>query len=102
MVSQTKSEWGLTKQAMSPKFSSIVVVLLFLILLFFVSLLDVNSTMNLSSKSSWADINLGKKIADVSLSIISNYVKPNHHFIYYKKPVNERERYTYKIEYCIK
>jgi hypothetical protein len=45
MVSQTKSECGLTKQAMSPIVSSTI---LFLALLLFLSLFEISS-MNLSS-----------------------------------------------------
>ena len=52
IVSQTKSERGLTKQAMSPKFSSIVFLIFFLL-----SSLFENSSMNLSSNSFWADRN---------------------------------------------
>ena len=47
IVSQTKSELGLTKQAISPIVSSIVLSLGFLM---FLSLFE-NSSMNLSSKS---------------------------------------------------
>ena len=55
MVSQTKSEWGLTKQAISPIVSSTILFLLPL------SLFE-NSRMNLSSKSFWVDINFGTAI----------------------------------------
>ena len=54
IVSQTKFESGLTKQAMSPPMVSSNVVL-FGFLVFFFSLRK-NSRMILSSKSFWADI----------------------------------------------
>ena len=54
IVSQTKSEEGLIKQAMSPKFSSTI---LFLDFLLHLSLFE-NSSTNLSSNSFWADIYL--------------------------------------------
>ena len=83
---QTKSECGLTKQAMSPIVSSIVWLIFFLLF----SLLDVNSSLNLYSKSFWADINLGKDIDSFSNNI--NYNKPKHHSIYFSNLVVERER----------
>ena len=36
IVSQTKSAWGLTKQAMSPKFSSIPIFLIFVRFVFII------------------------------------------------------------------
>ena len=66
IVSQTKSEWGLTKHAMSSIVSS---NLLFLIFFLLSSLLDGNSRMNLYSKSFWADINFGTEIGSLSSNI---------------------------------
>ena len=71
IVSQTKSEWGLTKQAMSPIVSSIVLFLVFLLIWL---LFEISST-NLSSKSFWADINLGKELVHyliISTTIIKS------------------------------
>ena len=59
IVSQTKSEWGLTKQAILPIVSSIVVLFLVFLLIW---LLFENSSTNLSTKSLWADINLNQQI----------------------------------------
>ena len=78
---------GLTKQAMSPKFSStILFCFLFLLVLPYI----VNSRTNLSSKSFWADINFGTDTGSLSNNI--NYNKPNYHSIYFSKLVVERER----------
>ena len=85
IVSQIKSEWGLTKQAMSPKFSSIIL----LVFLLFLSLFEISS-MNLSSKSFWAYINFGTAIGSLSNNI--NYNKSNHYSIYLSNLVVERER----------
>ena len=84
MVSQTKSEWGLTKQAISPKFNSIVFLFLLILSLF------ENSSMNLSSKSFWADIKFGKEIGSLSNYINYNN-KPKHYSIYFSNLVVERE-----------
>ena len=72
IVSQTKPEWGLTKQAISAIVSSIVVLFGFLIFFLFLSLFE-NSRINLSSKSFWADINFGKD--SILLSNNINYNK---------------------------
>ena len=71
IVSHTKSELGLTKQAMSPKFSSIVFLIFFLLS----SLLYENSSTNLSYKSFLADINFGKD--SILLSNNINYKSQN-------------------------
>ena len=46
--------------------------------------------MSLSSKSFWADINLGKEIGSLSNNINYNN-KLKHHSIYFSKLVAERE-----------
>ena len=86
MVSQTKSEYGLTRQAISPIVSSTI---LFLVILLFLSLYE-NSSKNLSYKSFWADINFDTAIGSLSNNINYNN-KPKHHSIYFSKLVVERD-----------
>ena len=61
----------------------------FLIFFLLLSLFE-NSSTNLSSKSFWADINLGKD--SILLSTNINYKLPNHNSIYFSNLVVERER----------
>ena len=77
VVLQTKSEWGLSKQAISPNVSSIVCLLTFLVFFLFLSL-NENSSINLSSKSFWADINFGTATGSLSNN---NYSKLKPHSI---------------------
>jgi hypothetical protein len=51
--------------------------------------------MNLSSKSFWADINLGKDSVSLSNNNI-NYNKLKHHSIYFSNLVLERIAYEQK------
>jgi hypothetical protein len=58
---------------MSPPIVSSIVLFCFLVFLLFLSLLYENSRMNLSSKSFWADKNLGTAIGSLSNNINYNY-----------------------------
>ena len=75
---------------MSPKFSSIVL----LVFLLFLSLYE-NSRMNVFSNSFCADINFGTAIGSLFNNI--NYNQSKSHSIYFSKLVEERERDMSKV-----
>jgi hypothetical protein len=73
---------------MSPSVNSSILLSLFLLLSSF-SIMEFQYEFIYSF---CAEIKFGKESAVVSLSNISNYVKPNYHSIYCRKSINDRGR----------